>query len=79
MKRPATRNRVRLEAALAGVEPAEALTTRDRHRLVGMLVRDGWTDVDIAALTRMTTYTTARIRTRLDLPANPPILEELAA
>lgn len=79
MKRPATRNRVRLETALAGAEPAEALTTRDRDRLVGMLVRDGWTDVEIAALTRMTTYTTARIRTRLGLTANPPIPEEVAA
>lgn len=71
--------RLRYEAALAGREPAEALTTRDRARLVAHLVRQGWTDVQIAGLTRMTTYTTARIRTRLDLPANPPILEELAA
>lgn len=52
-------------AALNGREPAEALTTRDRARLVAALTVRGWTVQRIAEHTRMTTYTTARIRDRL--------------
>lgn len=58
-------------AALGGDEPAEALTTADRARLVGLLHAWGWTDVQVAAHTRMTTFTSAEIRTRLGLPPNP--------
>lgn len=56
--------------ALRGDVPAEALTQAERHCLVVALHARGWTDVQIAAHARMTTYTTARIRTGLDLPAN---------
>lgn len=61
---------LRYAAARAGREPAEALTTHDRHRLVAELTARGWPDVRIAELTRMTTYTTARIRHRLGLAPN---------
>lgn len=57
-------------ACCAGREPAESLDPRDREDLVAALVERGWTDVQIAVLTRMSTYTTARIRGRLGLPAN---------
>lgn len=50
-----------------GLEPAEALSTRDREDLVWQLHERGWTDVEIAEHTRMTTYTAARIRERLGL------------
>lgn len=53
---------------LEGLEPAEVLSTRDREGLVAELVAErGWSDTAIAAHTRMTEYTTARIRTRLGL------------
>lgn len=55
----------RYARARAGLEPAETLTTRERERLVGDLHALGWTDVEIAEHTRMTTYTTARIRARV--------------
>jgi DNA-binding NarL/FixJ family response regulator len=61
-----------LEACRTGHEPAEALPTYAREWLVHELVREGWTDVQIADWTRMTTYTTARIRARLDLTPNAP-------
>jgi hypothetical protein len=68
---PGARSGVLLwKACCAGREPAEALDTRDREDLVAALVFRGWTDVEIAVLTRMSTYTTARIRSRLGLPAN---------
>ncbi|HLU98717.1 MAG TPA: hypothetical protein VKZ89_17925 [Thermobifida alba] len=57
-------------AVCGGREPAEALHPQDREDLVAELVGLGWTDLEIAALTRMTTYTTARIRQRLELPPN---------
>jgi hypothetical protein len=57
-------------ACCAGREPAESLDPRDREDLVHALVERGWTDVEIATLTRMTSYTAARIRARLHLPAN---------
>lgn len=75
--RPDTRPVAR--AALAarcrrGDEPAEALLAagmRDTHdRLIRELWAAGWTDVEIAAHTRHTTYTVDRIRRRLDLTAN---------
>lgn len=64
--------RARLRAAcLAGDLPAEALHTEDRERLVRQLWRAGWTDVEVAVYTRLTTYTAARIRARLGLAAHP--------
>ncbi len=54
----------------AGELPAEALSTRDREYLLTELHELGWTDVDIAAHTRMSTYTTARIRDQLGLAPN---------
>lgn len=59
-----------LAACRAGLEPAEALPTYARDWLVHDLVSEGWTDVEIATWTRMSTYTTARIRERLRLTAN---------
>ncbi len=68
-------------AALDGREPAEALTTRDRARLVAELTAAGWSVPDIAEHTRQTTYTTARIRDRLVAAGvtTPPNLEEKTA
>lgn len=54
----------------AGREPAESLPTYAREWLVHELWTNGWTDAEIAAWTRMTTYTTARIRERLGLAVN---------
>lgn len=59
-------------ACCAGSEPAELLDPRDREDLVAGLVDRGWTDRQIAEHTRMSTYTTARIRERIGLPANQP-------
>jgi hypothetical protein len=58
------------EACCAGREPAEALDPRDREDLVFALAASGWADVEIAVHTRMSTYTTARIRERLGLATN---------
>lgn len=55
---------------LDGHEPAESLPTLDRRRLVLTLHNRGWTDVQIAVHTRMTTYTTARIRSLIGLKPN---------
>lgn len=64
-------------ACCTGAEPAEALDTRDREDLVATLVERGWTDLEIALLTRMSTYTVGRIRDRVGLSANQP--DRLAA
>lgn len=69
LERPAT-DQVAWSLALAGTWPAEALSTADRQALVLVLHGRGWTDVEIAAHTRMTTYTTGRIRARLGLAPN---------
>jgi hypothetical protein len=53
-----------------GELPAELLDRRDRERLLRELWAAGWTDVEIATHTHMTTYTTARIRERLGLRAH---------
>ena len=58
------------EACCAGREPAEALDPRDREDLVAGLVEHGWTDVEIAVHTHMSTYTTARIRDRIGARPN---------
>lgn len=58
------------QACCQGREPAEALDQRDREDLVASLVEQGWTDTEIATLTRMSTYTTSRIRARLSFAAN---------
>lgn len=58
------------QACCAGREPAESLDPRDREDLVAGLAGRGWTDLEIAVLTHMTTYTTARIRDRIGLPPN---------
>ena len=65
---PATRRRL-YAACRAGNVPAEVLPPADRERLVGELWAAGWTDVEIATHTHMSTYTTARIRARLGLDA----------
>lgn len=56
--------------AMEGEIPAEALPTHLRWRLVATLHRAGLTDVEIASVTCMTTYTTARIRTGMGLKPN---------
>lgn len=63
-------NPVLYRRCLDGHEPAEALSTLDRWHLVLILHNRGWTDVQIAAHTRMSTYTTARIRSRIGLKPN---------
>ncbi|MGW5645041.1 hypothetical protein ACWEV3_40870 [Saccharopolyspora sp. NPDC003752] len=62
--------RARYRACLLGEQPAEVLDTAGRERLVAELHDLGWTDPQIAAHCRMTTYTTARIRDRLRLAPN---------
>lgn len=64
------RRRALYRACVAGQAPAEALPADLRARLVAELVHHGWTDVQIAAHTRMTTYTTARIRDSIGLEPN---------
>jgi hypothetical protein len=65
-------------ACWRGELPAEILSTADRERLLYDLWLQHWTDVEIATHTRMTTYTTARIRTRLGLDARPALKEAAA-
>lgn len=68
---PRPRTNVRAyNACLDGHEPAEVLPTAQRDLLVMELHSRGWTDVEVAAHTRMTTYTAARIRRRIGLPVN---------
>ncbi|MCI2421486.1 hypothetical protein MOQ72_29035 [Saccharopolyspora sp. K220] len=57
-------------SCLLGKQPAEILDTTARERLVAELHALGWTDAEIAAHCRMTTYTTGRIRERLGLAPN---------
>lgn len=64
-------SKARWTAACEGKLPAESLSTRDREDLVYDLHQLGWSDGQIAEHTRMTTYTTARIRDRLGMRANP--------
>lgn len=69
--RPETRSHSRhYAAARDGELPADALPTRQRWRLVAELHAYGWTDSDIAEWTRMTTYTSARIREGMGLAPN---------
>jgi hypothetical protein len=75
---PATAQ-LRLKRCRAGTEPAEALPQQEREQLVTELWAAGWTDVEIAQHTRMTTYTTGRIRIRLGLAAHPPTKRGAAA
>lgn len=56
--------------AYYGHVPAEALPTHLRWRLVAQLHHAGWTDRQIAELTKLTEYTTARIRTGMGLKPN---------
>lgn len=72
-------NPLHYQAARVGRLPAEALATEDRARLVAELHRLGWDDTAIASHTRMTTYTTARIRGALGLLPNRPSVMEGAA
>lgn len=58
------------DACCRGDLPAEMLSTRDREDLVYALHQQGWTDVEIASHTRMTSYTVDRIRTRIGLQPN---------
>jgi hypothetical protein len=67
---PQSRRAIR-KACWEGTEPAEALTAVEREHLVYELWCFGWTDAEIAAHTRMSTYTVGRIRERLGLAAHP--------
>lgn len=69
-RRPPITNQHAYTACLSGQLPAEALPTTDREQLIRVLHRRGWTDVEIAVHTSMTTYTTARIRSRIRLSPN---------
>ena len=57
-------------ACMDGQLPAEELPAYLRARLLTQLHALGWTDLEIAVHTRMTLYTTARIRDRLGLSPN---------
>jgi len=70
MRPPPVTNQTLYRKCLDGHEPAESLPTLERQRLLLVFHNRGWTDIEIAIHTRMTTYTTARIRTRLGLDAN---------
>lgn len=50
---------------------ADGMATHTRHRLVRRLHAAGCTDVRIAEITAMTTYTAWRIRAALGLAPNP--------
>lgn len=65
-----TANSMVLADCWAGRMPAEALERTWRDQLVFELVAAGWTDLQIAVHTRMSTYTTVRIRERLGLATN---------
>lgn len=54
----------------AGELPAEKLSTRDREDLIAELSELGWSDIDIAEHTKLSTYTVGRIRDRLGLAPN---------
>lgn len=69
--RPPTNDRL-LKACWAGQEPAEALPRGERDLLLFDLWRQGWTDQEIAIHTKLSTYTTCRIRERLGLEARRP-------
>lgn len=74
---PIARERL-YRACYRGDEPAELLSRADREDLVYDLWSKGWSDVEIAAHTRMTTYTTGRIRDRLGLAPHRPRKEAAA-
>lgn len=67
---PMARGRL-IAACRRGELPADVLEPKDRERLVYDLWTAGWTDVEIATHTYMTTFTTGRIRERLGLAAHP--------
>lgn len=57
-----------LSACWRGDIPAEVLDDRaDRERLISDLWLAGWTDTEMAAHTKWSTYTVARIRARIGL------------
>lgn len=59
------------DACCRGHEPAEALDWRDREDLVAQLVEVGWPLASVAAHTRMSEYTTARIADRVSAAGVP--------
>jgi hypothetical protein len=61
---------------LRGELLAEELSTHARELVVAWLHRQSCTDVEVASLTGMTTYTAARIRARLSLPVHRSELGE---
>lgn len=68
---PPTTRPASYAAARRGELSAEALPRRDQERLVRELVlTERWTDQQIAAHTRWSTYVVDRIRGRLGLAAN---------
>lgn len=64
------RTTIRYQRALASHEPAEALSTAERVRLMRTLCGWGWTDHQIAVHTLWSTYTVTRIRDQLGLAVN---------
>lgn len=69
--RPDTSDPALIDACRRGHEPAEALTPSEREHLIYDLWAAGWTDLETAVHTRLTTYTAGRIRARLGLAAHP--------
>lgn len=79
--RPDTRPLLRsglIAACWRGELPAEALDTSDREWLIGELHRAGWADVEIAAHTKLSTYTVGRIRERLGIEPNATDIRGIA-
>lgn len=70
-RKPFTSPRL-LALCWAGKAPAELLTRGERDLLVSELWAKGWTDSQISVHTKLTEYTTCRIRERLGLSARSP-------
>lgn len=68
-----------LTACWNGELPAELLERGDRDQLIYELWKAGWTDAEVAAHTRLSTYTSARIRERLGLSVHVPHWKEHGA
>lgn len=75
---PAMPRTVLYRSCLLGILPAEVLDTPEFERLIRDLWEADWTDVQIAAHTRTSTYTTGRIRERLGLAAHQDLKEATA-
>ena len=68
MNRPCTSRLAAMrqyQQCLAGVEPAEVLTVKDREALLTYLASCNWSVTEIAVHTKQTDYTVSRILARV--------------